>query len=337
MRKGQNPAKDKLPAYQPTRLGVALLTYIPSPAGYYQHALEIVKYQVASLRATTGSDFDLLVFDNGSCAEALAGLERLHAAGWVDFLVASRHNLGKIGALNWVLSGMPNELICYADSDVLFRPGWYEASLRILEAFPGPGMVSAQPCMDDVLRGAGTAQRVLEDDPRFAVESRRLDPQVVEEYALGVGLSPERVAQLQRAEVRVVTAREAGVQAVLGATHMQFIMPRAVAQKVVPLPVTYGLGRQEDHNFDLQVDRAGALHLSTLQAYVWHMGNVPDEKTLAEVRGLGLEEVLAGPARRKTPGRKNLFLRSLRRMARLPLLRSLVYRLYNLLFELYAQ
>ena len=337
MRKGQNPAKDKLPAYRPPRLGIALLVYVPSLAGYYEHALEILKYQLASLHASTGEDFDLLVFDNGSCAEAQAELERLQAAGWIDFLVASRHNLGKIGALNWILAAMPNELICYADSDVLFRPGWLEASLKILEAFPKPGMVSAQPCLDDVLRGAGTAHRLLEKDPRFEVESRLLDPQVVAEYALGVGLPPERVEKLKGTRARVATARQAGVQAVLGATHMQFIIPRVVAQEVIPLPVTYGLGRQEDRNFDLQVDRAGALHLSTLEAYVWHMGNVPDEKTLAEVRSLGLPELLDLPARRQAPVHKNLFMRLLRRLARLPLLRGAFYRLYNLLFELCAQ
>jgi glycosyltransferase involved in cell wall biosynthesis len=337
VRKGQNPAKDKLPAYRPPRLGVALLAYIPSLAGYYEHALEILRYQIASLHATTGEGFDLLVFDNGSCAEAQAELGRLHTAGRVDFLVVSRHNLGKIGALNWILGAMPNELICYADSDVLFRPGWLEASLEILEAFPKPGMVSAQPCLDDVLRGAGTALHILENDPRFEVESRPLDPQVVAEYALGVGLSPERAEKLKATLARVVTARQAGVRAVLGATHMQFIIPRVVAREIVPLPVTYGLGRQEDHNFDLQVDRAGALHLSTLEAYVWHMGNLPDEKTLAEVRSLGLPELLDLPVRRQAPVHRNPLMRLLRRLARLPLLRGAVYRLYNLLFELYAQ
>ncbi len=337
MRKGQNPAKDKLPAYRPPRLGVALLVYIPSPAGYYAHAMEILGYQIASLHTSTGAEFDLLVFDNGSCAEARAELERLHSAGWIDFLVASRHNLGKIGALNWVLAAMPNELVCYADSDVLFRPGWFDASLKILEVFPDPGMVSAQPCLDDVLRGAGTAQRTLEADPRFRLASEPLDPRVVEEYALGVGMNAERLARLKAAGVQTVTEVRSGVRAVIGATHMQFIMPRRVAHRVVPLPVTFGLGREEDHNFDLKVDQAGALHLSTLEAYVWHMGNVPDEKTLAEVRSLGLAEVLSGPAQRKSPLRRNVFVRGLRRLARLPLLRGAVYRMYNLLFEIYAQ
>jgi len=67
MRLGQNPSKDKLPAYQPARLGIALLSYIPSMAGYFEHSLEIIRYQIASIRHSTGMDFDLLVFDNGSC------------------------------------------------------------------------------------------------------------------------------------------------------------------------------------------------------------------------------------------------------------------------------
>ncbi len=337
MRRGQNPAKDRLPAYRPPRLGIALVSYIPSPAGYYGHALEILKYQVASLHRSTDMDFDLLVFDNGSCNEVQAELLGLQAAGWIDFLVASRHNLGKIGALNWILAAMPNELICYSDSDVLFRPGWIERSLEILEAFPDAGMIAAQPCLDDVLRGAGTAHVRLAADPRYKMEERPLDPGVIEEYGQGVGLAGERVALLKAAPSRLVTDTRSGVRAVIGAAHMQFLMPRSLAQKILPLPVTYGLGREEDRELDRRVDASGALHLSTLEAYTWHMGNLPDEKTLAEVRSLGLAEMLAGPARARSAARKSVLFRLLRRLARLPLLRGAVYRLYNLLFELYAQ
>ena len=58
------------------------------------------------------------------------------------------------GVINWILGGVPNELICFADSDVLFRPGWFEHSLAILDAYPKAGLISAQPCLDDVLHGS---------------------------------------------------------------------------------------------------------------------------------------------------------------------------------------
>jgi len=337
MRLGQNPSKDKLPAYQPPRLGVALLAYIPSLAGYFEHSLEILKYQIASLHHATSLAFNLLVFDNGSCAEVRSALQQLHAEGWIDFLICSHHNLGKIGAMNWILAALPNELICYADSDVLFRPGWIENSLKILEAFPTAGMISAQPCLDDVLRGNGAAHLSLAGDQRFQIENRPLDPRVIEEYALGVGLSSDRTALLQKTDVMVVTRLDLGVHAVLGATHMQFLMPSEVARKMVPLPTTYGLGREEDRNLDRRVDQAGYLHLSTLEAYVWHMGNIPDEKTLREVQSLGLPELLASPPHRKSPERQSRFLRAFRPLARSRLLRGALYRLYNFLFRLYSQ
>ncbi len=337
MRLGQNPAKDTLPAYRPPRLGVVVATYIPSLAGYYEHSLEIFKYQLASLHFSTKIDFDLLVFDNGSCREVQTELERLEADGWIDFLVASRHNLGKIGVLNWALAAMPNELICYADSDVLFRSGWIENSLKVMETFPGAGMVSAQPCLDDVLHGEGKAERILQGDPRFEISLRPLEPAVIEEYALGVSMSPDRIAKLKNTASRVVVDRKTGQQAVIGATHMQFLIPRSIAQKVIPLPVTFGLGRAEDHNFDLRVDQAGALHLSTLEAYVWHMGNIPDEKTLEEVRGMGLPEMQAPAVRGKASTPHSLFIRICRRLARGRVLRGIVYRLYSFLFQIYAQ
>lgn len=336
MRLGQNPSKDKLPAYQPARLGIALLSYIPAMAGYFEHSLEIVRYQIASIRHSTGMDFDLIVFDNGSCDEAVCELQRLRRDGWIDVLISSGHNMGKIGALNWILGAMPNEFICYTDSDVLFRPGWAENSFRILESFPRAGIVSAQPCFDNVLRGSGKAQLALENDHRFQSESRMLDSFAMDEYAAGVGLDQKRLKAIKNTPSRLITCRENGVRAVVGATHMQFTMPRLVAQEIVPLPVTFGLGRAEDRNFNLKVDAAGFLHLSTPEAYVWHMGNVPDRKTIEEVQTMGLLEMLSVPLQKpvKTGG---WALRIIKRVARIGIFRAIVLRLYDFLFKLYAQ
>lgn len=336
MRLGQNPSKDRLPAYQPPRLGIALLTYVPSLGGYFEHSLEILRFQIASIRHSTVMDFDLLVFDNGSCNETLSELQRLYGDGWIDVLIASRHNLGKIGALNWILGAMPNEFICYADSDVLFRPGWAENSLQILKSFPRAGIVSAQPCFDDVLRGSGKAHLALENDTRFQSESYMLKSSVMDEYAAGVGLDSDRLKTIQNKPSRLVTCRENGVRAVIGATHMQFTIPRSVAQKIVPLPVTYGLGRLEDRNLNLKLDAAGYLHLSTLDAYVWHMGNVPDKKTIDEVQTMGLLEMLSAPSPKplKTGG---WALRVTKRIARIGIFRAMINRLYDFLFKLQAQ
>lgn len=335
MRKGQNPSKDSLKAYLPSRLGIAIVAYIPAMAGYFEHSLEVLKYEIASVHHSTNVEFDLYIFDNGSCAEVQAELFSLQTAGWVDFLFLSQHNLGKIGVMNWILGSVPNELICYADSDVLFRPGWFEHSLAILDTFPRPGLVSAQPCLDDVLHGNGKAQTAFDNDPAFQVDVELVDPRYVDEYATGFGYTPAQAEALRENLYKFVTHLQSGVRAVLGATHVQFIIPREVARQVGMLPATMSLSRQEDRNFNQAVDRLGYYHLSTLEPYYYHMGNVPDQNVLAEVARMDLERMFQLPPK-KTSSRMRWPMRVLRRLSRLPLLRSIVFRTYKLLFELYS-
>jgi glycosyltransferase involved in cell wall biosynthesis len=166
MRQGQNPAKMGLKAYQSKRLGVALLSYIPNQEGFFKNSLEILKYQIASIHAAT-SDFDLLVFDNGSCSEVREELLRLHTSGLIHTLFLSQFNIGKVGAINWLLSAMPNDWICYSDGDIFFRPGWLENSLAIFDAFSSAGLVFAQPTLFDTLRGTGQAYNQLKADARY--------------------------------------------------------------------------------------------------------------------------------------------------------------------------
>jgi hypothetical protein len=337
MRKGQNPVKDSMPAYQPKKVGVAVVSYIPSLGGYFERSLEILKYEIASLLKATSVPFDLYLFDNGSCAEARAELFRLQAEGWIDFLFAARHNLGKIGCLNWILGSVPNELICYADSDVLFRPGWYEHSLAILESYPQTGLVAAQPCLDDVLKGKGLAQTIFDERPDFGMKLQAIDPRWVDEYATGFGYSPEKADAFKKNRYKVITNKQTGVQAVIGASHVQFLIPREVARQVVPLPATMSLSRKEDLNFNQAVDRKGYTHLSTLEPYYYHMGNTLDHNVLKDIAGMGLDEFLQASPQKQLPRKTGWGLRFLKRLARLPLLGSIVYRSYKLLFEIYSQ
>jgi hypothetical protein len=337
MRKGQNPAKFGTPAYQPKRLGIAILSYIPSTEGYFEHALQILQFQIASIYQSTPDGFDLWVLDNGSCVEAQAELHRLHTSGWIDFLVSSRYNIGKTGALNWILGNLPNELICYTDSDVLFRQGWLENSLRILESFPEAGVVTAQPNLFDVLRGSGKAHLAFKENPLYQVEPEMLDPGTIEEYVYGVGLPPERGALLMDSPVQMLTNRETGVKAVIGATHMQFIMPCSLAREIVPLPASRGLSRDEDVVLNQRVDQLGYLHLSTPMAYVFHMGNRLDDKICSEVKGFELLQEPRAAPKKQSPVTYKRAIRLLNTFSKNRFIKEMLRRLYILLFEYHAQ
>jgi glycosyltransferase involved in cell wall biosynthesis len=336
MRKGANPAKQGLQAYKPKRLGIALLTYIPNQDGYFEQALEILKIQIASIYHATPDDFDLWVFDNGSCREVIDELNRLQEEGWIDFLLTSKYNVGKTGALNVLLGGMPNELICYSDSDVLFRKGWFEQSCAISQAFPRAGLVTAQPCFYDVLRGEGKAHRQLDSDPGFLVEEVLPDGEVVLEYIESINLPFEQRRTMQETPVAVATEKKTGARAVIGATHMQFLMDKNIARSVVPLPSKFGLSREEDYLLDKRIDEAGWMHLSTLQPLVYHMGNALDERTRQEAlqAGYGGEDIFAIGIRKDAPRWE---LRVMNRLSRYAVFKQLFRKMYNLLFKFHAQ
>lgn len=336
MRTGKNPAKTGLPAYSPNRLGVALILYIPFTEGYFEHSLEIFRYQVESLRAATSQPFDLLVFDNGSCPEVVAELQSMHTSGWIDWLLLSRHNMGKAGAWNWIFSAMPNELICYADSDVLFRPGWLEASLEVLDAFPQAGMVAAQPNFYDVMEGQGKAHEALRGNASYVLGEYQPAQEIVDEYCLGINADEELAARFHSTPLPAATHLQKGVQAVLGASHMQFIIPRQVARQVTPLPATRGLLRKETMSLDYRTDELGYLHLSVLKPFVFHMGNTVNEhllKDVAQVTGKAVSQTPDAPRAHRSARKTSPLMRWAVALSKRPRFQRMFLRLYDFLFR----
>ena len=336
MRIGQNPAKMKLEAYQPQELGVATLTYMPNLEGYFSELPDVLRLMLASLRKHTPAGYDLLVFDNGSCPEAQGILSQLAAEGWIDFLILSQHNLGKLGALNWIFGAMSNPWICYTDSDVLFKPGWWEAGMRIAAAFPQAGMIGGVPAFFDVLQGQGAAHLRYLNDPRYRASRSRPESSVVDEYSQSVGVSAEQTLEYHQREFDLLEEAQSGTRALVGASHMQFLAPQAALKAILPLKAAHALEKSETRLLDTGIDAAGYAHLATETSYVYHMGNHIDEK----VRGLAAEyafdpDLQASQSAPQRP-RGKLF-RLLNALAVRPALRGWLRVLYRNLFEVLAE
>jgi len=330
MRIGENPAKRSIPAFRPERVGVALLVYIPEQSGYFEQSLRVLELQVDSLRANTGQPFNLLIFDNGSCAEVKSELLKWQHEGRIDMLFSSSHNHGKAGAINWIFGAMTNELIVFSDSDVFFRQGWLEECVQLYEAFPGAGMIAAQPCFYDTLKGKGAAPSRL--DPaqfeRFEYTPAR---EIVAEYVKGLGFGEEVIAKYSDRRLPSVRAAASGVSAVLAASHMQFMIPRDVARQIIPLSAEWALSPEEDLALDQKVDAAGFLHLSLLRPYVIHMGNTYEPALRAELSGAAQPRPGQAAGAPVAPGAGLL-----ERLARIPRLRPLLRELYKRLFQALA-
>jgi len=159
MRLGQNPAKAIDHVAKPARVTVAVVSYIPFLGGYYSQSLDVLKACLESIWSNTDQPYDLLVFDNASCAEVRTYLAAQQQEGRIQFLLLSEKNIGKGGAWNFIFAGAPGEIIAYADSDIYFLPGWLPAQLKVLETFPNPGMITGMPMWSPAEYSTSTVRR----------------------------------------------------------------------------------------------------------------------------------------------------------------------------------
>lgn len=341
MRIGQNPSKAKgSPAYQPARVGTASLTYVPALEGYFRQALEVIEVHLESLRASLSEDYDLCVFDNGSCSQVIDFLQDQWSRGLIDWLFLSHHNLGKNGALNWIFASMPNEYIAYSDSDVFFRKGWLERSLAVFDSFDRAGMVSAQPVFFDFLKGQGqTASSILDEGDHMQILTVEPEAEVLEEYCDGINATPDQRRFFQEQKLSVAFNRRTGQRAVTSATDMQFMLRREVARKLVPMPIAGALTGKDAIEIPRGIENIGYWILSLEEPLVWHMGNtltgrnVPEiERLLAAARPDNRSSLPTSPA---TLPRKKRLKGSLKALLnRSPSMKRAVIRLYDGLFGL---
>ncbi len=234
-RVGINPARGKDSAYQPARVSAAVLTYIPHQAGYFKHRLQVLQLTLNSLRANAQLPCDLLVFDNGSCAPVVEYLTGMREAGQIDYLILSKENVGKIGALKILFQAAPGEVIAYSDDDILFYPGWLEPQLALLDGIPNAGMVSGVPVRFAGTYAVSSVERLLENGPAgLEVTRERFIPDGWEiDWAQSTGREPAEHLQAMKNWSEFVL-RCGDLTAIGSANHFQFVARKEVILKALP-------------------------------------------------------------------------------------------------------
>jgi glycosyltransferase involved in cell wall biosynthesis len=277
MRKGQNPAKFVKDVARPERITVALLNYIPFLSGFYAETLDVLKVSLESMRKDAGLPFDLMVFDNGSCAEVRDFLVKEKEEGRIQYLILAEKNMGKGGAWNVLLTGAPGEIIAYTDSDVLFSPNWLSRSVEILETFPNVGMVTARPFrtppefIESTLKWAGDAERAKLEAGQFIPWERFL------EFNLSLGQTEEENRKVY-AETKDWKITYKGVAAMAGASHWQFTAYKSTLQQFLPFDMDKPMGQVRQ--LDKRVNDAGLLRLMVSDPLAMNLSN-----TLGYLRG----------------------------------------------------
>ncbi len=256
MRVGQNPAKYINEVEKPARVTAAVLNYIPFMSGFYAESLDVLKVTLGSLIENTSGDYDLLVFDNGSCNEVQDYLLSEQRSGKIQYLMLSKKNLGKGGAWNQILAGAPGEIIAYADADVKFLPGWLPRSLEILETYPRVGMVTSRPfrTKDELFQQTiGWAEK----NEEARIEKGQFIPwETFLEFNLSLGHSEDEIREIYESSEDIkLTFKD--VPAVVGASHWQFVAYKSVLKEFFPFEISRPMGQVRQ--LDQRMNEAGYL------------------------------------------------------------------------------
>jgi len=343
MRKGQNPAKFVKDVARPERITVALLNYIPFLSGFYAETLDVLKVSLESMRKDAGLPFDLMVFDNGSCAEARNFLVKEKEEGRIQYLILAEKNMGKGGAWNVMLAGAPGEIIAYTDADVLFSPNWLSHSVEILETFPNVGMVTARPFR--------TPPEFYESTLKWAKENAKLEEgqfipwETFLEFNLSLGQTEEenkkvyaesrdwritmslrggRSSRRSNLPLNEETASQSAlavtsdeIVAFAGASHWQFTAYKSTLQQFLPLDMDKPMGQVRQ--LDKRMNDAGLLRLMVSDPLAMNMSN-----TLGYLRG-ELKQA-AGRKKRVSVGK---------RILEVGLVKKILLAIYNKIFTWY--
>ena len=291
---GISPTRKQTSAYRPEPVTVVVLVHIPHLEGYFTQRLDILKAVLQAVVQHTAYPHDLLVFNNGSCPEVGNYLEALRHEGAVDYLLGSHRNIGQFNAIRMAFEAAPGEYVAYVEDDVLLYPGWLQAEMAVLEAFPEAGMVSGTPVRMATQLPHNALETWLQNPPPdVEVRRGRFVPDAWEaDWAESTGRDPAgHLAATQDWEDLVLVRN--GVEAFSAAAHFQFLSPKEVALRALPegwFPQLMG----PLERYDEAIDRMGRLRLATMQRYARHLGNALTPALRADLEALGIE--LTAPA-----------------------------------------
>lgn len=332
MRIGENPTKfvrkhqhlATIPVKVPEKITACTVTYVPNLIGYYEDGLNILRLTLRALRKNTSLPFDLMVFDNGSCPEVIEFLLNLQQENVIQWLVLSSENMKKLGAWNHLFTAAQGDYVYYFDSDIYHFPNWLEGMMATLNAFPSAGMVGAFHNISSKHVDGSVA--IVRRDQEIKLERGSFIPEdKLLEIGRSLGTDPDDFLR-KKSEAGQYRVTRGSDQAYLGVSHCQFLVRSRSLRQLFPQPPDWALSNK-DKDFDRLTEEHGWLRLTSTQNYVYHLGNVLEERWREEATRMDASVTVP----RDRPGNGN---RWADKLLSLPAIRRVLLRAYAFLFNL---
>lgn len=279
MRVGTNPLKGRQ-CHATTPVVLTAITHLPFIEGYHAQRLEVVKLCLQSMRMHA-PDRDVAVFDNGSCRELTDWLRESYHPTYLTL----SPNIGKMAARSALLRMFhPETIVAISDDDILFYPGWLDASMSVLETYPNVGVVSGYPIRTHFRWGC---QKTIEWGKKHAnARMGRFIPEIWErQFAESIG-RPWLTHLMTSANDYDWIGEYKGVEAYLTGHHCQFV---CYCGRLQPFTNWTHESLPDEKPFDIAIDHAGLLRLTTAMRYTRHIGNVVDEGIRKDAKEMGIE------------------------------------------------
>ncbi len=268
MRVGHNPHKDQLLPEDAFTHQVVIPVHIPQQDGYFKDSLQVLQRCLESLLLTSHSATFITVVNNGSDAVTTQFLTQLWAQGKIHELIHTTA-IGKVNALLKGIVGHRHPLLTLADSDVLFLPGWQQATHEVFLAFPKAGVVGIVPQYRLFLQHCSN---VLFD--LFASNQLRFipvhDPLSIEKFHQSLGWGPSNPVHGQ---LTLGVESPSGFTAYVGSGHFVATYKRSLFDSIHSF-TDYKMGGTSETYLDELAWRKNTWRLTTNANFAYHMGNV---------------------------------------------------------------
>jgi len=288
-RLGMNPNRDKLVKSDPPAYTLSMITHLPYMSGYHKGRKQIIELSLNSMMMNSfpfREEYQVVVFDNGSCREWQTKLLEMVAAGYIDQVILSHHNIGKPAALRVLMGASRTRIFGYSDDDILFYENWFMQQIHLLTNFPNVAKVSGVPVKSLFPHYLDQSHYDFKgNDGTVKTEVGQWFPREwLEDDAMGRGMPIELYLKVHGDDE--ILLKTGTVEAFGHGHHCQFLGYRDLLLEHLPDSNQMAMGRMRE--WDNAIQDSGLYQITTKNRTARHMGNVLDSVIVNEVIEMGL-------------------------------------------------